>query len=47
MLSKFSLEIEPEAFDDIQNAIDYYNSKMPGLGKRFYNTIDKHFGFLQ
>lgn len=46
MLKKFSIDIEPEALDDIQNAIDYYNSCKTGLGKRFYNTIDKHFKFL-
>jgi toxin ParE1/3/4 len=47
MLKKFTIDIEPEAIDDIQNAIDYYNSCKTGLGKRFYNTINKHFIFLQ
>ncbi len=47
MLRKFSIDIEPEALDDIQNAIDFYNSCKPGLGKRFYKAIDKHFIFLQ
>lgn len=47
MLKKFEIDLEPEALDDIQNAIDYYNLCKPGLGKRFYNTIDKHFRFLQ
>jgi len=47
MLRRFVIDIEPEAFDDIQSAIDYYNSCKPGLGKRFYNTVDKHFSLLQ
>ena len=47
MLTKFTLDIEPEAFDDIQDAVDYYNSRKAGLGKRFFNTVDKHFDFLK
>jgi hypothetical protein len=43
----FTLDIEPEAFDDIQEAVDFYNSRKSGLGKRFYNTVDKHFDFLK
>jgi hypothetical protein len=35
MQKKFVLDIEPEALDDIQNAIDYYNSQKSELGKRF------------
>lgn len=46
MLKKFHLDIEIGAFDDIQEAVDYYR-KRPGLGKRFYNTVDKHFSFLR
>lgn len=47
MTEVFSVEIEPEAVEDIQNAIDYYNHQKTGLGKRFFNTIDKHFSFLK
>lgn len=47
MPKKFTLDIEPEAFDDIQQAVDFYNSRKAGLGKRFYNTVDKHFEFLK
>jgi len=47
MRNKFTLNIEPEAFDDIQEAVDYYNSCKAGLGKRFFNTVDKHFDFLK
>lgn len=43
---KFTIDIEPEAIDDIQNAIDFYNSRRKGLGKRFFDTIDRHFTYL-
>jgi hypothetical protein len=33
MLQKFSLNIEPEALIDIQEAINYYNSIQKGIGK--------------
>ncbi|MBE0424790.1 MAG: type II toxin-antitoxin system RelE/ParE family toxin [Lutibacter sp.] len=28
-----------EVFDDLQKAIDYYNSRKKGLGSRFYKTV--------
>jgi toxin ParE1/3/4 len=39
----FTVLIEPRALADIQQAIDYYDSRQPGLGKRFELAIDKHF----
>lgn len=39
MLVKFNLEIEPEAFADIQQAVDYYNSREHFLGKRFSKQL--------
>lgn len=47
MLKKFVIDIEPEAFDDIQKAVDYYNQKQDGLGKHFFNMVDQHFDFLK
>jgi toxin ParE1/3/4 len=47
MLVKFNLEIEPEAFADIQQAVYFYNSREHFLGKRFFKTIDKQFNFLK
>jgi toxin ParE1/3/4 len=47
MPEKFHLDIELEALDDIQEAIDYYNSKQDALGKRFFETVDTHFEFLK
>ena len=47
MLKKFTIDIELEAFEDIQKAVDYYNQKQNGLGKHFLNTVDQHFDFLK
>jgi hypothetical protein len=47
MLQKLDLDIEPEAFDDIQKTVNYYNNKKSNLGKRFFTTVDKHFEFLK
>jgi hypothetical protein len=47
MLKKFVLDVEPEVFDDIQEAVDFYNSRKQGLGERFYKAIDKQFDFLK
>ena len=47
MLKKFTIEIEPEAFEDIQEVVDYYNQKQDGLGKHFFDTINQHFDFLK
>lgn len=47
MLKKFTINIEPEAFEDIQKAVDYYNQKQDDLGKHFFNTVDRHFDFLK
>ena len=47
MTPVFSVYIEQEAFDDIQNAINFYNSRKEGLGKQFFNTINRHFLVLR
>ncbi|MGE8340682.1 MAG: type II toxin-antitoxin system RelE/ParE family toxin [Flavobacterium sp.] len=38
----FEVVIEPRALVDIQDAIDYYESKQIGLGEYFYQVIDEH-----
>ena len=38
----FTVFIEPRALTDIQNAIDYYDEQLPGLGERFNTAIEKH-----
>lgn len=42
----FNIVIEPRALVDIQDAIDYYESKQSGLGEYFYQVIDEHLDTL-
>ena len=46
MPKQFYIDIEPEALEDIQKAIDHYDSKRIGLGEEFYNAIDEYIEFL-
>ncbi len=43
----YNLFIDPEAYQDIQKSIDWYNNKKEGLGYEFYDTIDQHFQSLK
>lgn len=47
MPDRFYVDIEPEALDDIQKAIDFYNSRKSGLGKKFFSILDKQINFLK
>jgi plasmid stabilization system protein ParE len=47
MPEKFRLNIEPEVFNDIQDAVDYYKNINQKLALRFFQTIDKQFLTLQ
>lgn len=38
----FKILVEPNAIRDIQNAIDYYDDQLLGLGKRFEKEFEKH-----
>jgi hypothetical protein len=40
-MAKFNLLINPEAIDDIQNAVDYYSSKRDGLGSKFFIDLQR------
>jgi hypothetical protein len=35
-VKQFNVRIRDNAFNDLQDTIDYYNSKQHGLGKHFY-----------
>jgi len=35
----FEILIEPEAIEDIQKGIDWYNEQQIGLGKKFYTDV--------
>lgn len=43
----FNIVLNDAAVHDIQLAIDYYNQQQTGLGKRFYNTINRAFETLK
>jgi hypothetical protein len=38
----YKVVIEPRAILDIQDAIDYYDSKQNGLGKYFLQVVEEH-----
>ena len=38
----FKVVIEPRAVTDIQQAIDYYDEQLPGLGERFHAALSEH-----
>lgn len=43
----FDIKIEPEAHQDIQEGIDWYNEQQPGLGRTFYEEVKDAFKRLQ
>lgn len=43
----FKINIEPEAFEDIQMAMIWYEKQQEGLGERFYNEVDNAFDSLR
>jgi hypothetical protein len=38
----FKVVLEPRALAETQEAIDYYNDKLFGLGKKFEKALDEH-----
>lgn len=42
----FEVVIEPRAILDIQEAINYYESKQENLGEHFYQVINEHIEIL-
>jgi len=38
----FNVVIEPRALADIQQAVDYYEEQLAGLGERFSETVDHY-----
>lgn len=35
-MASFTIEITPDAFKEIQDAVDYYNQQLEHLGERFF-----------
>ena len=46
-MKAYTIKIEPEAYQDIQEAIDWYNHQQPGLGGRFQMEIKATFNKLK
>lgn len=44
---KFTVVIDPRAILDIQEAVDYYDSRQEGLGGYFYDTLTEHIETLK
>jgi len=42
----FPLELEPRAVLDIQDIVDYYNLQQPGLGKKFFKSLEDSFRII-
>ncbi|MCF8427959.1 MAG: type II toxin-antitoxin system RelE/ParE family toxin [Bacteroidia bacterium] len=43
----YKIILEPGAFSDIQESIDYYNKKQIGLGKRFHQIVKSSFDAIK
>jgi toxin ParE1/3/4 len=41
------ISITPTALEDLQQAIDYYNEQLQGLGIRFEHNVNDTFGKIQ
>jgi predicted ester cyclase len=46
-LTAFKIRIEPEAHQDIQEAIDWYNQQQQGLGRGFHTEVKSSFKKLK
>ena len=42
MLKQYQVNLDPEAVIEIQEGIEFYDEQMPGLGRKFENTVNKH-----
>jgi len=37
----------PQVFNDIQDAVDWYNSQKPGLGGKFFTSVKRNYILLK
>lgn len=44
---KFTVKSQPEVKNDIQDGIDWYNSKEVGLGRKFHSSVKAHIELLE
>jgi hypothetical protein len=40
-MAKHKIKIDAEALQDIQDATDWYNEQVPGLGSRFQKQVKR------
>ena len=43
----FKIKTEPEAHEDIQEGIDWYDKQQPGLGRKFHSEVKAYFKKLK
>lgn len=43
----FKIRVEPEALEDIQEGIQWYNEQKSGLGKKFHIQVKTYFNKLK
>lgn len=43
----FRILYHPEVYNDIRNAVDWYNKQQPGLGVRFTTSLKQHLNLLK
>ncbi len=46
-MKNYKLKVTPEALEEIQEAIEYYNDKRRGLGKAFYLDLQQQFTLIK
>jgi len=43
----YKILFAPEVYDDLQEAIDFYNSRNKGLGKRFFKAVKNQLSLIK
>ena len=43
----FTAVIDPRAMQDVQEAIEYYDEKQPGLGEEFEHHLNEHLQLIE
>ncbi|MCV9387753.1 type II toxin-antitoxin system RelE/ParE family toxin [Reichenbachiella ulvae] len=43
----FKIRLEPEAYEDIQESIEWYNEQKSGLGRKFHAQVKNSFNVLK
>jgi hypothetical protein len=46
-MNQYKIWIDPEALEDIQNATDWYNEQLPGLGSKFQERVIHQINLLK